>query len=106
VSVAALVLAAGRGSRFGQEPKLLAELEGKPLVRHVAEAALASRAEPTLVVTGHRADAIGAALRDLPVALRHNPDYADGLSTSLRQGFERSRARPRPSSCSSPTCRA
>ncbi len=88
MSVAALVLAAGRGTRFGEEPKLLAELDGRPLVRHVVEAALASRADPVLVVTGHRADAIAAALGDVPVALRHNPAYAAGLSTSLRTGFE------------------
>ncbi|KAA2244169.1 nucleotidyltransferase family protein [Salinarimonas soli] len=87
MSVAALVLAAGRGSRFGEAPKLLAELDGRPLVRHVADAALASRASPVLAVTGHRADAIGAALDDLPVRLLHNPAYSDGLSTSLRAGF-------------------
>ncbi len=87
MSVAVLILAAGRGSRFGESPKLLALLEGRPLVRHVADAALASRARPVLAVTGHRADAIEAALAGLPVATLRNPDHADGLSTSLRAGF-------------------
>lgn len=85
--VAAILLAAGRGTRFGPEPKLLAPLDGKPLVRHAAEAALASRASPLLVVVGHAAEAVRRALAGLDLALVDNPDYAQGLSTSLRAGF-------------------
>jgi molybdenum cofactor cytidylyltransferase len=85
--VAALVLAAGCGSRFGTEPKLLALLDGKPLVRHVAEAALASQAAPVLVVVGKRAPEIIAALAGLHLSFIQNPDFAGGLSTSLRAGF-------------------
>jgi molybdenum cofactor cytidylyltransferase len=85
--VAALVLAAGQGTRFGAEPKLLAQLRGKPLVRWVAEAALGSRARPVIVVTGHRAAEVERTLADLAVAIVHNPAYADGLSTSLKTGF-------------------
>jgi molybdenum cofactor cytidylyltransferase len=86
VSVAAIVLAAGQGTRFGPEPKLLATLAGKPLVRHVADAALASRACPVIAVLGHRSEEIGAAL---PASVRRadNPDYAAGLATSLKAGF-------------------
>jgi molybdenum cofactor cytidylyltransferase len=87
VSVAALVLAAGQGTRFGPEPKLLARLDGKPIVRHAAEAALASKADPVLVVVGHRAEEVEAALVDLPVAFVRNPHYAEGLSTSLKAGL-------------------
>jgi molybdenum cofactor cytidylyltransferase len=87
LSVAAIVLAAGRGSRFGEAPKLLAHLHGKPLVRHVAEAALASAADPVFVVTGHRSGEVEAALIDLPVVLVPNRAYAEGLSTSLKAGF-------------------
>ena len=46
--VAAIVLAAGRGTRFGPAPKLLAQLGGKPLVRHVVEAACLSVADPVI----------------------------------------------------------
>ena len=84
--VAAIVLAAGRGTRFGESPKLLAVLDGKPLVRHVAEAALHAGV-PTLVVVGHRGPQIRAALEDLPVTFVPNHAYADGLSTSLKAGF-------------------
>ncbi len=85
--VAAIVLAAGRGTRFGDEPKLLALLDGKPLVRHVAEAAAGTSVDPVLVVTGHRAAEVEAALAGLSLQFIRNPGYADGLSTSLKTGF-------------------
>src|SRR5262245_3909746 len=52
-NVAAVVLAAGRSTRMGGPNKLLAEIGGRPLVRIAAEQALASRAKPVSVVTGH-----------------------------------------------------
>ena len=55
-NIAAIVLAAGRSTRMGAANKLLADIGGKPMVRRVVEAALASRARPVLVVTGHQAD--------------------------------------------------
>ncbi|MBB3932750.1 molybdenum cofactor cytidylyltransferase [Kaistia hirudinis] len=87
MSVAALVLAAGQGLRVGGPNKLLAELGGRALVRRVAEAALASRLSPVVVVTGHAAPDIAEALAGLDVALVSNPAYRDGLSTSLRCGL-------------------
>jgi molybdenum cofactor cytidylyltransferase len=84
--VAAVILAAGRSSRMGGENKLLAELGGKPLVRIAAEQALASRARPVIVVTGHQRDKAEAALSGLDVRLVHNPDFASGLGASLRTG--------------------
>jgi molybdenum cofactor cytidylyltransferase len=72
---------------MGGTNKLLATIGGKPLVRLAAEAALASRAASVTVVTGHDAGAIEAALAGLAVALAHNPNYAAGLSTSLRAGL-------------------
>ncbi|WP_201860586.1 nucleotidyltransferase family protein [Microvirga soli] len=85
--VAAILLAAGRGTRFGEEPKLLARVGGKALVRHVAEAAVHSTAVPVIVVTGHRAEAVQAELQGLAIQVVHNPLFADGLSTSLKAGF-------------------
>jgi molybdenum cofactor cytidylyltransferase len=85
--VAAIILAAGRGTRFGTEPKLLTLIGGKALVRHVAEAAIGSSAAPVIVVTGHRADEVEAALQGLAVRIVHNPRFADGLSASLKAGF-------------------
>lgn len=85
--IAAIVLAAGRSTRMGALNKMLAEIGGKPLVRIAAEQALASRAKPVIVVTGHQRDEVEAALAGLPVRFVHNPDYADGLGTSLRTGI-------------------
>lgn len=85
--VAAILLAAGRGTRFGGEPKLLAQIDGKALVRHVAEAAVRSIADPVIVVTGHCADEVRSALLGLPVQIVHNPLSPQGLSTSLKAGF-------------------
>ncbi|OAI30585.1 4-diphosphocytidyl-2C-methyl-D-erythritol synthase [Methylosinus sp. R-45379] len=86
-SVVALVLAAGNGERFGSARfKLLEELDGKPLMRHAVDAALASQAGRTLVVTGHANERVEAALAGAPVALVHNANYREGLASSLRAG--------------------
>ena len=84
---------AGRASRFraaageaGPATKLVAQLHGKPLVRHVAEAALASRARPVIVVTGHADEAVRAALDGLDVSFVANPDYESGIASSLKRG--------------------
>ena len=85
--VAAVILAAGRSTRMGAVNKLLAEIGGKPLVRIAAEQVLASMAKPVIVVTGHQRERVEAALEGMPVRLVHNPDYAEGLGTSLRTGI-------------------
>ena len=84
--IAAIVLAAGRASRMGSN-KLIAELGGEPIVRRTVRGVLGSRARPVIVVTGHQADAVRAALAGLEVRFVHNPDHAEGMSTSLRAGI-------------------
>jgi molybdenum cofactor cytidylyltransferase len=85
--IAAVVLAAGRSTRMGAVNKLIAEIGGKPLVRIAAEQALASHASPVIVVTGHQRERVEAALSGLNVRLVHNPDFAEGLGTSLKAGI-------------------
>ncbi len=87
MKVAAIVLAAGRSTRFGDANKLLGEIDGEPMVARVAALALASRARPVIVVTGFEAERVGAALNELGATIVHNPDYALGMSTSLRAGL-------------------
>lgn len=92
VKIAALVLAAGRSSRFaaagGREAtKLVAPIAGKPLARYAVEAALASRASLVVVVTGHAREAVEAALRGLAFQSVHNPAFVTGLASSLRAGI-------------------
>ena len=86
-AVAVVVLAAGRSTRMGAENKLTAPVGGKALVRHTVEQALASEVGPVLVVTGHQEPAVRAALAGLPVRFVANPDYAAGLSSSLKAGI-------------------
>jgi molybdenum cofactor cytidylyltransferase len=86
-NVAALVLAAGRSTRMGGPNKLLAELDGKKLVRIVAEQALASKASEVIVVTGHQADLVEQALAGLKVKFARNPDFAGGLASSVKSGI-------------------
>ncbi len=85
--IAAVVLAAGRSTRMGMANKLLADLGGTPMLRRVVETALASAARPVLVVTGHQAAEVGAALSGLDVTLVANPDYATGLASSVKAGI-------------------
>lgn len=90
--VAVLVLAAGRSTRMGGPNKLLAEADGAPLVVHAVKAALASQAVEVVVVLGHMAGEIRPAIeKAIPPKSRvrfvTNPDFADGLSTSVRTGI-------------------
>ena len=85
--IAAVVLAAGRSTRMGAINKLIAEIGGKPLVRIAVEQALSSVAKPVIVVTGHERERVEAALSGLPVRFVQNPDYAEGLGTSLKAGI-------------------
>jgi molybdenum cofactor cytidylyltransferase len=90
--IPAIILAAGQSTRFraaggASVTKLVAELAGRPLVRHVVEAALASRARPVFVVTGHAHEEVMAALAGLPVTEIRNPLYASGLASSLKAGI-------------------
>ena len=84
--VTALVLAAGRSSRMGDRFKLVEDVQGKPIVRHVVEAAGESGADDVVVVTGHRAADVETALVGAEVRFVHNADFAEGLSASLRVG--------------------
>jgi molybdenum cofactor cytidylyltransferase len=84
--VAAIILAAGRSTRMGGPNKLLAELGGKPLVRLVTEQALASKAKGVIVVTGHQAELVEKALQGLDVKFVRNPDFAEGLASSVKAG--------------------
>jgi molybdenum cofactor cytidylyltransferase len=85
--IAAIVLAAGRSSRTAPRNKLLELAGGKSIVARVAAAAVASGTDPVVVVTGFEAPRIAEALRDLKVTIVHNPNFEEGLSTSLRAGL-------------------
>ena len=88
-SVGAVILAAGQSSRFraggGLDlTKLVARIDGKPMVRRVVEAALAAKARPVVVVTGYARDSVEAAVADLDIRLIFNPQFMSGLASSLK----------------------
>jgi molybdenum cofactor cytidylyltransferase len=85
--VAGIVMAAGRSSRMGAN-KLLMDDGGKPIVTRVVEHALAADLAEAIVVTGHEEPEVRAALAGLPVRFVPCPDYADGMSASLRCGLK------------------
>jgi len=84
--IAALLLAAGQSSRMGSN-KLLAEIDGRPMVARVAQRLLSSHARPIVAVVGNQADQVDAALGKLPVERVRNPAFAEGLSSSLKAGL-------------------
>jgi molybdenum cofactor cytidylyltransferase len=85
---AAVVLAAGQGTRMGGANKLASDLDGEPLLRRVVSSALDSSLRPVVVVTGHEPEKARAVLDGLDVTFVHNPDYAEGISTSLAAGIK------------------
>jgi molybdenum cofactor cytidylyltransferase len=87
-TIAAVVLAAGKSTRMAPYNKLLiADRAGKPMIARVVDNVLSAATRPILVVTGHRADDIRAALGGRPVSFVHAPDYDSGLAASLKAGI-------------------
>ena len=87
-TIAALVLAAGRSRRMAPHNKLLVvDKTGKTMIARVVDNVLSSLARPVLVVTGHMEEQVETALRGRPVQHVHAPDYAAGLSASLKAGI-------------------
>ena len=86
--VAAIIMGAGRSTRMGKDNKLTEDFDGKPMIAHVADAALSSKADGVILVTGHQKDDVLKALAGRPMSYAHNPDFADGLSTSIKAGIK------------------
>ena len=84
--IAALILAAGPSSRIGQ-PKQLLEYHGQTFIRGITQTAIKAGLSPVIVVCGADAEAVSMAIKELPVTLINNPDWADGLSTSIKAGL-------------------
>jgi CTP:molybdopterin cytidylyltransferase MocA len=86
--IAGLVLAAGAGTRFGRSPKLLAALDGRPLLEHAvrAQCAVASL-ERVVVVLGAAADTVAAAVDFGRAETVVCEEWAEGQAASLRCGL-------------------
>jgi molybdenum cofactor cytidylyltransferase len=80
-----MVLAAGLSTRFGRN-KLVELVDGVPIVARVVRAGQAAGLKNTVVVTGHERESVLKALAPLSFEEIHNPDYFQGMSTSIRAG--------------------
>lgn len=85
-SVGIIILAAGNSSRLGQAKQLL-QFKNKSLIRNVADEALAANVGNVIVVTGANQEAVSRELADLPVHFAHNPDWQQGMGSSIRTGL-------------------
>lgn len=84
--VAGILLAAGTSSRMGRN-KMLLELNGESVLRGAARRALAGGLSPLLVVLGHEADKARPELEGLPCQIVINPDYEQGINSSVKAGI-------------------
>jgi molybdenum cofactor cytidylyltransferase len=87
MSVGAVLLAAGGGTRMGGRPKALLELGGVPLVMRQLIALSGAGVDEVAVVLGHHGDAVEAAVRAFPITLVRNPSPDDGQASSVRLGL-------------------
>ncbi len=86
--ISGIILAGGGSARLGT-PKQLLELDGRPLLQHVVDAAEQAGLDEVIIVLGHEANHVSAALRLPPTArVVVNPRYLEGQSTSLRAGLD------------------
>jgi len=87
VTVGAVLLAAGSGSRMGNRPKSLLELGGVPLIRRQLIALSGAGVDEVVVVLGHYAEQIRPRLQGLDVRIVQNPDPEEGQISSQRAGL-------------------
>ena len=89
-TISGVILAAGPSTRFGSDlPKQVAEISGESLVHRVVRRALASRLSEVIVVVGHEAARVRAAIGEQSVSVIENRAFAEGQSTSVRAGLTR-----------------
>lgn len=84
--MAAVILAAGASRRMGRTKQLL-PVEGEPMVRRAARRAIAAGLSPVVVVLGHDAERVRAALAGLTVSFATSPDPTGPTSASLHAGL-------------------
>jgi molybdenum cofactor cytidylyltransferase len=85
--IGAIILAAGMSKRMGQ-PKQFLNLHGKPLFLHGVETAVQSGLHPIVIVGGEHIELLKEQIRDLPAEVIHNPNFSQGLSSSLKTGVK------------------
>lgn len=85
-TIGGVLLAAGQSQRMGAQNKLLAEIDGVPIIRRTAQALLDGGLNDLVIVTGHEHRLVAAALDDLPVTCIYNDEYQSGQASSVACG--------------------
>ena len=87
--IVALLLAAGRSSRMGDQNKLLADVAGRPMIARTFDALAKAQVTQIVVVLGHQASKVRQAIGEQQqLRFVDNPDFAQGISTSLQAGLK------------------
>jgi len=84
--ICAIVLAAGRSSRMGDQ-KLLLPFSGKTVIAHIVEQLLSSTVDEVHVVVGYQRKRISRELSGRPVSIVYNSNYKSGMLSSARCGL-------------------
>lgn len=85
-TIGGVLLAAGQSQRMGAQNKLLAEIDGVPIIRRTAQALIDGGLNDLVIVTGHEHRLVAAALDDLPVTCIYNDEYQSGQASSVACG--------------------
>jgi molybdenum cofactor cytidylyltransferase len=81
-----VILAAGSSTRLGQ-PKQLLEFQGTNLIQHIVQTAVTAVNKPVVVILGANCNLIRSQLTGLPVHIVYNPDWSQGMTSSIRKGL-------------------
>ena len=88
MKIAAIILAAGRSTRFEDGHKLLVEIDGIPMVRRVCETLAVSHVDDLLIVVSDNEGPVAHAAGTGRWRTIENLNASEGLSTSLRRGLQ------------------
>jgi len=84
-TIAVIILAAGSSSRLGK-PKQLLDFQTETFIKHTVKTALQTACKPIIVVNGFLQEELNLELENLPVKVVHNPDWEQGIGSSIRAG--------------------
>jgi molybdenum cofactor cytidylyltransferase len=85
-TISAILLAAGQSKRMGRLKQLM-PLEQSTIVEEAVDNLLGSAVDEVIVVVGYKAEDVMAAIAARPIKLVTNPDYEQGISTSIIAGL-------------------
>lgn len=84
LNIVGIILGAGRSRRMGLENKLVAEINGKPMIVHAIESVKNSRVNKTTLVTGYQREIVERAVQGIEIEIIYNPNFTEGLSSSIK----------------------